>query len=172
MPFTSKYNSLNPVPLDHPGLDYWMEETIYGAKEIEIPVSLCKKSNEKIADYFQKIFADNNKLHYTLMDDYAEFFKECIKKNPKKFLDNLNPFYNLHLLYQYEMIREYFELWKNRNNYDLKNLLEFIEVLVNRLDYEHEYLEDDFAYRDWLIGAIATLIEEGTRRDENAFNPH
>ncbi|PIP76381.1 MAG: hypothetical protein COW85_14520 [Ignavibacteria bacterium CG22_combo_CG10-13_8_21_14_all_37_15] len=165
-----KYDDLNPRPLDHPGLDYWMGDFTFGDKEVETPKDLCEKRNEEIAEYFKNKVVDNTRLNYSVMDDYAESLKECIQKKPEKYLENMIPFQSLSHLYKYEILRAFLELWRNGKEYEWENLLKFIDETSNNLDYEYKYEENDFAYRDWIIGVIADLIEEGTKSDGHSFN--
>ena len=166
-----KYNSLNPHPLDHPGLDFWTSDVTFDDKDVETPLDLCERNNKQIAEYFLDKVSDDNRLNYSLIDDYAEAFKKCVLKNPQKILKELHPFLNLHLLYKYELLRAVIQLWQDKKEILWANILVFIEELIKTLDYKHVYNEDDFAYRDWVVSAIADLLEDGTKNDSHAFTP-
>jgi hypothetical protein len=167
----AKYNSLNNAPLYHPGLEYWTGSFSFSDETDVATSSLFDKNNDEIVLELLRQPIDNKKLNYPSMDNYGRLLRSNILRNPKKYWDNLKPFEKVNLLYQHEILMAFLEMWRNKKDLEWKPIFEYIEVLIKNIDYKVKYNEDEFDYRNWVIGAIAELIEEGTRTDSHSFDP-
>jgi hypothetical protein len=164
-----KYDTLNNSHLDHPGLDYWIEDFSFDEHQNTISTEYSNMTNEEIVQYLERKTTGNKRLNYGNIEDYGESIKKFVQNNPDKIWGNIKPFENLDPYYIFEILHAFIELWKNDNEINWKIIFEFITNIIEKIDYERVYTEDEFAYRDWVIGSIAELIEEGSSNDNHTF---
>lgn len=106
-------------------------------------------------------------------------FKEVVKIKADEFYKSFDNFLDIDLGYIYSLIEAYHELWKQRKELPWDdiwgNMLNYCEKLINKYDFwsvENSKQRKDFiANRHWIVGVIGNLITDGTKSDENAFNP-
>jgi hypothetical protein len=158
---------LNKVPLIRPGLDYWGGKVQYGKEDNDITSSICSKSNEDIAAYFMAKLINKNNYY----DEESESLQECIQNNPNKFLNNIAPFYQLNLNYQYDIFIAFLQIWRNGSNLNWETIFNYTVRIIDSIDSKLEYKGNELEYLDGVIRAIANLIEEGTRVDNHSFEP-
>ena len=167
-----KYSEINPEDVDHPGFDIWI-----GGMELKktktTPEDLLRKSNEKIAEFLNEFTGPEKypregdsvyDLHNTL-----EF---CVRDNPARFVDNLEPFKTVDLAYVSSIIGGLRDAWRSKKEFNWENVFNYIEEIISTSNFwEYKPNGDSFDYQRWTIEAIADLISEGTQKDDNAFDP-
>lgn len=169
-----KYNSINPIELDHPGLDFWSGNFEWVDDE-EMPQQfedIYKKSNNEIVKILKGVEVNRDKNNYWKHNISTKSFSNAIKSKPQKFSKNLGPFLQIKVVFQYEIVRSFLEIWRNNVNFDWGNLLEFILSIIEQdIFWKEYYKKEEYNFRNWLVNNIAELIESGTARDTHSFEP-
>ena len=128
-------------------------------------------SNAEIAQYLND-FPRSRELGRSQLntDWYREHFEECVKTNPQRFTDALQPFQGVRNRYQHSILSGLLDAWRDKREFNWGTLLEFIHQILSSEQFWTEHSEEPFNYRDWIISTIADLIAEGTRDDKHAFD--
>lgn len=157
-----KYKKKYPEEMEHPDFDIWSGR-LRGIEK-SCPEELYKKSNQKIAEYLN----DHEQKEVHLIDDSRISIKECIKNNPAKFTQNLEPFLNVSRINQHELLDGLLETLRDKKDFEWNEILDFIESIIDDgAFWKEEYSR--FNYRDWIIARIADIVETKTRNDDNPF---
>ncbi|MDN5345965.1 MAG: hypothetical protein PWQ73_462 [Petrotoga sp.] len=161
-----KYNKINPVELDHPGFDFWME-TRYGYESPVVKDELLNKSNEEIAKYLVNFTGTTVEFD---VEGLSDMFRNCVSENPEKFTDNIKPFLSVPRIYQHALLWGLKEAWRSKKELNWQVVFDFISKLLTSDDFWNEEYKS-YNYRNWIISQIAELIENGTKDDNHAFSP-
>jgi hypothetical protein len=167
----SKYNEYgkkSPYPLEHPGSLIWHEEGAWGHISPIQPNELLEKSNEEIAEYL-RTWKEEDGWKKPSMDGLSDSLKQGVKQNPEKFTKNLKPFLKVPSVYQDSILRGFRETEK-QNEIAWKEVFGFISEIISSNDFwAEEYEKQSYNYRNWIISAIADLIEKGANYEGNVF---
>lgn len=167
----TKYNDVNPAELEHPGHTSWMESGWVSDKSpIDLP-SLLAKSNDEICKFILDFKANSSDWRGPNRDGLSTTLREGVKSNPAKFSSNLRPFLSLDPRYQCSVLRGFIEAWSEKRNFDWNSVFSFIAEMLAGPEFWTRDYSDGSNYRNWIIGATADLIRDGTRSDEHAFAP-
>ncbi len=167
------YNDIFPYEFEHPGHHYWSES---GSVGDESPISaeeLGKQSNQEIA-IILKEFKDEGKFVWGKLSEISltNTLKQAIITDPKKFSKDLNHFLSIQPLYIIRILWGLTEAWRNKQDFEWDELLDFVWQLIEpNAFWEEQYEKGKENYKSSIIRAISDLIKEGTRSDEHAFNP-
>ena len=133
---------------------------------------LSEKSNTEIASYLNG-FEEKSVLGPTVptAEGLRKTFEECVATQPKKFTNDLQPFYNLQHQYQCSLFHGFQKAWNEKLEFNWAHLLEFTYNVLSSEQFWSEPNEGRFNYNDWPLAAIAELLLVGVQNDENAFNP-
>jgi len=162
----NKYDQINPVELDHPGFDIWME-TKWGYESPVAKDEFLNKSNEEIAEYFINLKGITGRMDIEMLSDT---FKSCVLENIEKFTSNMKPFLNIPRIYQHALLWGLNEAWRSKKKLNWQIVFDYIFKLLTSGDFWNEEY-NGYNYRNWIISCIAELIEDGTKDDKHAFSP-
>lgn len=158
-----KYHQINPAKIEHPGFNIWFSGFSASKSSLE-KSAFFVKSNEDIANYFISYIKEGPLYsEFTL----AQTFRESVIEKPGKFARNIKPFLNVKPRYQHALLWGFQEAWKKHRNFQWKTVFNFILELISSEDF---WTGND-KYNTWTISIIADLIKEGTKSDDNAFDP-
>ena len=112
------------------------------------------------------------------LEGLVKCFKDVIRTKANEFYLVLMKFIDSDLAFIYQLIEAYRELWSEKRRLPWGAawpcLLDFCLELVERDDFwteENSRERSHFiANRHWIVGAIAQLIEGGTKSDDHAFD--
>ncbi len=99
---------------------------------------------------------------------------ETLSSNyPEKMSKDMNVFYNLPYLYFYGILSGLRKAWEEKKMINWNNVFSFINQYLSseRLRSNEFIIEGDLWNCDnnWIIGAIAELIQSGTAKDDNSI---
>ena len=143
-------------------------ESPYSAEEIlEMPGDVLLK---KIIEFKCK-----DRWEEPSIDGFAEALKKAVQEKPEQFTGNLKNYIRVPYIYIYHILLAFNGAWKEKKSFDWKAVLEFCDTYITSQDFRENKLKSEgdgrSANADWIHGAIADLITEGTRSDGNAFSP-
>ncbi|QFR43159.1 hypothetical protein [Sulfurimonas xiamenensis] len=167
-----KYNAVNSSKLEHPGFDMWTSGTEWVGYQspIEEKDVFCNKTVDEIIQEIKtfdpsKIEKERFTRDSDLIEGLANDLADCVKENPNKYSLEIEKFIELDWIYKYHLIYGLTNAWKEKKKFEWGKVFDFI---LNILD------EDFFASQEqyilWMKGQIASLVEYGTKNDENAFD--
>lgn len=112
------------------------------------------------------------------LEGLVKSFKDVVKSKAKDFYPELFKFAYSDLAFIYALIEAYSELWREKKelpwNDVWPHLLNFCCDVVKKDAFWSEEKAKErpnfVANRNWIVGAIGQLIEDGTRTDEHAFD--
>ena len=164
-----KYEQINPVKLEHPGLLFWTTswEGVTSPTTVE---ELSNMSNVQIAallDDFKDKGASGPSV--PTEEGLAEMLEEYVALNPQRFANDLQPFQGVRNFYQYWILRGFLKAWRDKREFDWEKLLDFIYQLVFSEQFWSEHHETRYGHSEWIF-AVAELIEAGTRDGEYTFD--
>jgi len=164
-----KYDSINPVEIQNPGrsivIGHFSESVSPITKE-----DLLEKNNLEIVQYLNNFKDDEKGWGKVSAHSLCAVFRMCITENPQKFVQDLDPFFNLKRPYQHELFLGLTEAWRAGNNFKWDGIFRFINSIIKSKEFWEEiYVEGTSNYRNWIISRIAVLIEEGTKEDSHLF---
>ncbi|HPO29482.1 MAG TPA: SIR2 family protein [Caldisericia bacterium] len=160
-----KYNKVNPVELDHPGFNFWMETKV----GYESPVTqdeLLNKSNEEIAEYLANF---KDKIGDFDVEGVSDVFRNCVSENPEKFTDNIKPFLSVPRIYQHALLWGFNEAWRLKKELNWQVIFNFVSELLKSDNFWNEEYKG-YNYRNWIVSQIVELIKNGTKDDSFAFS--
>ena len=165
-----KYEQINPVKLEHPGLLVWTTswEGVTSPTTIE---ELSNMSNAQIAallNNFKEKGASGPSV--PTEEGLAEMLEEYVVLNPQRFVNDLPPFQGVRNFYQYWILRGFLKAWGDKRKFDWEKLLDFIHQLVSSERFWTEHHATRYGGNSQWIFAVAELIEDGTRDSEHAFD--
>ena len=136
---------------------------------------ILKITNDELA-LKMKEFRSEKKWEGMTVAGFSNTLKEAVTADPKKFVEDLNPFEEVGFIYVYKIIDGLKDAWKGKKDFNWVKVFRFITLYINK----EQFWRDDFvvekdewlggANHEWVIGIIAELIEEGTRDDSWAFS--
>ena len=161
-----KYGQINPVKIESPGLSRSIK---IGYEEVNVMTvaKLSEMSNTEIVQHLNDFQEEEYWAHRLV-----ETLQECVKANPQRFTDALQPFRGVRNCYQYSILSGLLNAWRDKQELDWGTLLEFIHPILSAEQFWTEHPEGRLNYRDWIISTTADLIAEGTRDDKRAFDVH
>lgn len=168
-----KYDAINSSKLEHPGFDRWTGgwtlKSGY-ASPIEEKDIFCNKTVDEIVQEI-KIFDPSKieKERFTsdsdLIEGLANDLVDCVKDNPNKYSLEIEKFIELDWVYKYHLIYGLTNAWKEKKKFEWGKVFDFILKIL-----DEDFFVSQEQYVLWLKGQIASLIEYGTKSDENAFD--
>ena len=164
-----KYEQINPVKLEHPGLLFWTTSW----KGVTSPTTveeLSNMSNAQIAALLND-FKDKGVSGPSVPTErgLAEMLEEYIALNPQRFANDLQPFQDVRNYYQYSILRGFLKAWRDKREFDWTKLLDFIYHLVSSERFWIEHHEIRYGHSEWIF-AVAELIESGTKDSAYSFD--
>lgn len=167
-----KYDAVNPSKLDHPGFDMWSSgfDWIGDESPIKEKDVFCNKSVDEIVNEIKsfdpsKVEKERFTRDSDLIEGLANDLAECVKENPNKFSIDINKFLKLDWIYKYHLIYGLTNAWREKRKFDWGKVFDFLLTILDK-----DFFVSDEKYILWLKGQIATLIEHGTKSDDNAFD--
>lgn len=112
------------------------------------------------------------------LEGLVKSFKDVVKTKAKNFYREIVKFVESDLAFVYPLIEAYHELWSDKRELPWNDvwpcLLDFCLELVKRDSFWSEENAKErshfVANRNWIVGAIGRLIEDGTKSDDHAFD--
>jgi len=163
---------------DHPDFSCYMEVGWGDEKSPFNMEELRLLNNDDLIDKLNK-FEDTGGFREPSLRGLTKCFKELVKSDPLRFYNHFDKFISSDVAFIYEIIEAYREMWgENKVNIPWNDvwgsLLIFCMQIVDKEQFwsvECSRQRSSFiANRHWVVGAIASLIEDGTRNDEHAFD--
>ncbi len=108
----------------------------------------------------------------------ANTFKQFVKTKPLEFYNQLIKFAELDLIYVYEVIEAYGDLWSEKRQLPWDDIwpcmLGFCSAVIKQERFwnlENSQQSEHFvANRYWIVSGIGRLLEAGTKSDDHAFS--
>lgn len=167
-----KYNAVNSSELDHPGFDMWSSgvEWIGHQSPIEEQEVFCNKTVDEIIQEIKlfdpsKIEKERFTRDSDLIEGLANDLADCVKENPNKYSLEIEKFIELDWIYKYHLIYGLTNAWKEKKKFEWGKVFDFILDIL-----DEDFFASQEQYILWLKGQIASLVEYGTKSDENAFD--
>ena len=165
-----KYERINPAKLEHPGLLIWTEVWFGNTSPTTIE-ELSGMSNAQIAEFLNNFIQEGIAGPSEPSEEgLRETFEGYVATNPQRFTDDLQSFFVVDLQYQYSLLQGFLKAWRDKKEFDWTKLLNFIDRIFSSEQFWSKQQETRFDYRNWLLSAIADLIEVGTKDDTHAFD--
>lgn len=169
--FYRKYEKMNPVEIEHPGLNLRIE--IWAGSTSPLTVEeLSAMSNARIAEYL----ANFNEPEIVIKksdpteEGLAKTLKKCVATNPQRFTDDLPAFQEVKNFYQNWMLHGFLEAWRDKKEFNWTALLRyFCQILLSEWFWteQHNVSSD---YRQWTLLTMADLIASGMVDDKRAID--
>ncbi len=140
------------------------------------PYTIEEISKMESVEIVQRIrsFRQRNDFEKPSIEGFAESIKNAVQDNPVKFSGLINDFIGIPYIYIYNIVQGFKEAWRKKQNFDWNAVLEFCFKYMQdkRFGTDELKVNGDIWEADahWVMGAIADLISEGTRSDENAYD--
>lgn len=165
-----KYEQINPVKLEHPGLLVWTVSWEGRTSPTTIK-ELSDMSNAQIAQFLNDFKQERAAGPGVPTEEgLAEMLEEYVALNPQRFVNDLQPFQGVRNFYQYLILRGFQKAWRNKREFDWEKLLDFIHQLISSEGFWIEHHETRYdGHSEWIF-TVAELIEAGTRDGEYTFD--
>lgn len=163
-----RYSQVYPEEIEHPGLSVWFGQVEFVGEPAPFANELLKKTNKEIADYVLQQ-APKERAEYN--ERLEGSFRRTVRENASKFSHDMLPFLSMPPSYQYALLSGLLEAWRTNSDFPWDELLNYADQMIDKQEFWEQKYENRFNYRNWIVGIIAELIEEGTRDDRRAFDP-
>ncbi len=166
---------INPTPITYPGKVIWMET--YWDKSVS-PLSseeLLEKTNEQISQYLIN-FKEEKLLKKPTQEGLEDTLRKSITENPKKYTEDLYPFFKLTFSYHRVILQGLNKAWRENKSFYWENVFNYILAIIDQENnnyrnfWEVEYEKGRYDHKNSIITEIAHLIHEGTKNDDHAFD--
>ena len=135
------------------------------------PIEVClDMSNAQIAEYLDD-FKEKVNWSGPYGKRLGETLRQCVTANPERFADNLQPFQEIHNLYQYFILLGFARAWRDKKRFDWERLLDFIDQILSSEQFWLKQQGTDLDYRNLVLSATAHLLISGTGDETHAFDP-
>lgn len=167
-----KYKKITGVDPEHPDFSSWIEVG-WGSDPSPISVDiLLEKSNSEVADYLASYIDEDRKWKAPSKEGLENALFEAVRSDSKKFSAELQPFVNIQMNYQREIIRGFRKAWEEKQDLDWENVLIFAAQIVSNAEFWEKRRQGiERNYVDMVISEIADLLTDGTKDDISAFQP-
>ncbi len=167
-----KYKKITGVDPEHPDFSSWMEVG-WGPDPSPISVDiLLERSNSEVADYLASYIDEDRKWKAPSKEGLENALFEAVRSDSKKFSAELQPFVNIQMNYQREIIRGFRKAWEEKQELDWENVLIFATQIVSNAEFWEKRRQGiERNYVDMVISEIADLLTDGTKDDISAFQP-
>lgn len=172
-----KYTDIIGVEPEHPDFSRYMTVGWVDEKS-PIPKEHLLALNVEALIEAVNTYEDSGKFGEPGLEGLTKCFKDVVKAKANEFYLELMKFVDIDLAFVYPLLEAYRELWNE--NKDLpwaavwSCIFDFCAELVGRDVFwsgERAQEREHFvANKDWVVGAMAQLIEDGTKSDEHAFD--
>lgn len=164
------YDEINPAKPRYPGLRTWSEEYVGEISPINSD-KLMKKSNEEIVQ-FLKNFKGTDSWGSPSQEGLSTALKISVSTDPKRFSDGIEKFADIPQIFTHSLISGFCDAWREEKEFSWEKVLNFIEQMINKNNFwQTEIKTQKVNYHHWIISRILDLIKEGTKSDNNAFDP-
>lgn len=162
-----RYSEIYPKEMEHPGFTVWYGPVEIVGEPAPFENKLVEKTNKEIADYLLQL-THKEKTDYLERPEAS--FKRTVRENAVKFSQDMLPFLSISPSDQYALISGLLEAWKANVDFPWDELLNFVDHMIGEQKFWEQKYESKSNYRNWIVGVMAELIEEGTRDDRRAFD--
>ncbi|MDD5406166.1 MAG: hypothetical protein PHE73_04385 [Sulfurovaceae bacterium] len=167
-----KYDAINPSELEYPCFDIWSSgaEWVGHQSPIKEKDIFCNKTIDEIVHEIKTFDPSQvKKERFTtdgdLVEGLANVLADCVKQDPHKYSLEIEKFIELDRIYKYHLIYGFTNAWRENKKFDWEKVFDFILKIL-----DDDFFTSQEQYVLWLKGQIASLIEDGTKSDENAFD--
>ena len=172
-----KYINIIGVEPEHPDFSSYSSGGWVDHKS-PIPIEHLLSLNVDALIETLNTYEDPGRFREPGLEGLVKCFKDVVKTKANEFYLVLMKFIDIDLAFVYQLIEAYRELWSEKKELPWGAawpcLLDFCLELVERDDFwteENSRERSHFiANRHWIVGAIAQLIEGGTKSDDHAFD--
>jgi hypothetical protein len=177
--FYTKYTAIAGAEPEHPNFSSYMtvgwvdhKSPIPAEDMLPLDVDSLVKTINSYEDTGRDWFGEPG------LEGLLKTFKEVLKAKAKDIYIDLMKFANSDLSFIRTIVEAYRELWNEKKD------LPWNDVWPHLLDFCLQLIKQDFfwsdmsandhskfaANRNWIVGTIGQLIEDGTRSDDHAFD--
>lgn len=158
-----KYSEIIPGEVEEPGRPFKIEFR-WGDGAPDDAANIETMEVKEIVKYLNKHANDK----YT--NGLDRRFSMYVKNDLKKYLGALKDLEKLEIPFKHSLIMGFYESFR-KPEFDWEQVIEFILQIIKQPDFwKREVSSKEVPNRTWLISAISNLLNEGMRRDEDAFD--
>ena len=172
--FASEYNQLS-AKLNRNSEDYEKEGKVQVRVGSVSPLSvqdILQMHNEEIVSYINN-FNPENRWEGPSVDGFSHAIEDAITEAPQRFASEIQLYEGISYPYACRIIHGFNKAWKNNKNFDWEKVLSFCLAYIENPAFRTPILDqknDDLGTNpNWVVGAIANLIQDGTRSDKHSF---
>lgn len=167
---------------EHPSFSSYMTSEKSEIVRPSSPYTIKELSEMEITDLIEELksFKGDGGWEEPSIFGLSQSFKDAIVSDPLRYIEYLDKFKNLDVVYVHSIITGYSECWRKKAEFPWDNiwlhLLQYISKVVRRKGFWDAYTKDVdmqdgyIANRNDVVKAIAALIEDGARSDDHAFD--
>jgi len=159
-----KYNAINPAKISPPVPS---DRVSSGFESSPISKdSLLKKSNLDIADYLNNLKVQDFENKFVSTNSLGAVLRLSIIDDPKKYVDDLDPFLSVDPTYQSDLLSGLAEAWRKEKHFSWVKVINYINSILESDNFwAEQYQEGKYNYRNQIISNIALILLEGTQKD-------
>lgn len=174
-PFRVKYDSLSrKTELSAESFEKDRTRTFFGPTSPKSKDEILAMDKDELAKYMTE-FKQNDDWRNPSASGLLEGFKQALSEEPSCFTEKLSAFVHLPYDYAYSIVYGFENAWRQGKEFDWKSVLDFCHLYVDREGFGSDSLKSEQrvsgADASWVVGAIGSLITEGCRSSQHAFEP-
>lgn len=134
---------------------------------------ILQKNTKEIAEFIHS-FKPKDRWEEPNIEGLSDTLNRAVANEPQKFSSEIELFRDIYYVYAYQFANGFIEAWKNEKPFNWEKVLFFFREYISseKFNSGQLYLDEDDsgATVDWVIGAVARLLTEGMKSDDNAFD--
>ncbi len=173
--FKNEYEKLS-AKLERSSEDFENEGKIQTRVGYISPLSVedvLEMDNQDIVSYIRN-FNPERSWESPSIEGLSDTIQNAVAQTPQKFDQEINLYIDTYHAYAYRIVQGFIDAWKNEKDFDWKKVLTFCLSYISNPAFDTDDLNltnDDLGTNaNWVRGAIANLIQDGTRSDRHAFS--
>lgn len=135
---------------------------------------ISEMNNEELVQKIEN-YRKQNKDDLLFYDGLKDAIASSVSEHPNIRFKDLDKLIDIDYIYLSSIIRGFRIAWENKKSINWEKVLDFCNKLIgNEQNLEFNKTSENknhVTVKNWLMVAIANLIESGTKNDNNAFEP-